>query len=260
MDERTHPTAASASEPATTTSEKAHELPESEGEPAIHEPDPSSMDRADRVAERIAVPVLIAALASIPAVFLTLFDDPWRSWGAGLNTLSGAVLIAETVVLLALAQDRRSWVKRNRWLVLLALAIIPAVVFAVGPLQLLRLVRLAGALRIIRVGRIMKAGRIVRNRAGLTATWQRIIGVGATLLCAAFVALVLSDPSSSSRVLLDGAVARLGWIGVLIAGTILGVASYVVYSAGSRARTNDEPGVNGGGADPSVRESDGEHP
>ncbi len=182
------------------------------------------------------MPVLVAALASVPAIFLTLLDDPWERVGAGLNTVSGAVLVAETIVLFALAEDRRAWLRRNRWLVLLTIAIIPAVVFAIGPVQLLRLLRIAGALRIIRVGRILKAGRIVRERVGLDRVWQRIIGAGVTLLCAAFVALVLADPTSTSRELLDGAVERLGWIGVIVAGLILAAATFIVRSQ----RNHDE--------------------
>jgi CsoR family transcriptional regulator, copper-sensing transcriptional repressor len=216
---------------------------------AEHPPDEQHEDRADRLAERIALPVLIAALASVPAVFLTLFDDPYQTVGEGLNTLSGGVLIAETVVLFAVAENRWEWVKRNKWLVLLALAIIPAVVFAIGPVQLLRLLRVAGALRIIRVGRILKAGRIVRERAGLTKTWERVIGVAATLLCAAFVAVVLADPTSAiwnlgdpgseERQAIEGVIARLGWLGALIAGVILFAATYVVWTNRKRG-TNDE--------------------
>ena len=186
------------------------------------------VDRADRVAQRLAIPVLVAALASVPAVFLTLFDEPYQSAGTTLNTLSGSVLIAETVVLLAVSEDRARWVRSNLWLVGLAVVMIPAVIFAVGPVQLLRLVRVVGALRIIRVGRIIKAGRILRERAGLDAVWQRVFSGLLIALVAAFVALVLADPTSESRRLLDGAVQRVGLIGVLLAGTVLGIATYVV--------------------------------
>jgi hypothetical protein len=187
-----------------------------------------SRDRADRWQERFAVPVLIAALASVPAVFMTLFDDPWASVGGGINAVSGAVLVAETVVLFALAEDRRAWLRRNRWLVALAVLIVPAVLFAVGPVQLLRLVRAAGALRLLRVGRIFRAGRVVRERAGLDRVWQRVIAITITALCAAFVALILADPTSSSRQLVDGALERPGWLAVLAAGALLGAATYLV--------------------------------
>lgn len=188
-------------------------------------------DRADRVAERLAVPVLIAALASVPAVFLTLFDDPWQDIGSGINLVSGGVLVLETVVLLALAEDRQAWLRRHWWLVALAIVIIPAVLLAVAPVQLLRLtqlVRFAGALRIVRVGRIFKAGKIVRERAGLDQGWQRVIGVGVTLLCAAFVGIVLADPTSASREALNNVVGTVGIPGVVVAGLLLGVATYLV--------------------------------
>jgi len=194
----------------------------------------SGRDRADRLAERLAFPVLIAALASVPAVFLTLLDDPYETIGTGLNTLSGAVLIAETVVLFAVAENRLAWLKRNRWLVVLAVAIVPAVVFAVGPVQLLRLTRVAhairmvGAVRIIRVGRIVKAGRILRARAGLDARWQGVVAIIATLLAAAFVGITLADPTSASGGALRSAVDAVGVPGVLLAGLILGGATYIV--------------------------------
>jgi len=211
-------------------------------EPSADASPPAPTDRADRVAERLAVPVLVAALASVPAVFLTLAADPWATVGSGLNTLSGAVLIAETIVLLAVADDRRAWIRRNKWLVGLTLAIIPAVVFAIGPVQLLRLVRVFGALRIIRVGRILKAGKIVRQRHGLDQTWQRAIGVGITLLCAAFVALVLTDPTSVSRQALDEAGQRLGWIGVAVAGVLLAGATFIVRQQRDRDRAGTSAG------------------
>lgn len=188
------------------------------------------VDRADRLAQRFAVPVLIAALASVPAVFLTLLDPPWETVGSTLNLLSGAVLIAETVVLLAVAEDRRAWLRRNRWLVGVAALIVPAVIFAVGPLQLLRLARLIGALRIMRIGRILKAGRLLRERSGMTDGWQRAIAFFVTVLSAAFVAVLLADPTSTSRKFLEGTFETIGPVGAVIAGLILAVSTFVVLT------------------------------
>lgn len=208
-------------------------------------------DRADRVAERLAIPVLIAALASVPAVFLTLFDEPYETIGNGVNTFSGAVLIAETVVLFAVSEDRLAWVRRNKWLLLLAAAIVPAVVFAVGPVQLLRLTRVAhairmvGAVRIIRVGRIMKAGRILRERAGLDARWQNVIAFVATILAAAFVAVILADPTSASGGALRSVVDVVGIPGVILAGLILGGATYVVRTQLQQREEDQDPSASG---------------
>jgi len=207
-------------------------------------------DRADRLAEKIAIPVLIAALASVPAVFLTLLDEPYQSFGEGLNTVSGAVLIAETLVLFLVSEDRLGWLKRNWWLVALALIIIPAIIFAIAGLQLLRVavvvrfllssVRFVGAFRIIRVGRILKAGRLVRERFGLDKRWQRAITIVVTLLAAAFVAVVLADPTSASREWLAAAVDWLGPVGIVIAGLILGAATYIVLTQRRSSDSRDD--------------------
>lgn len=204
-------------------------------------------DRADELQQRFAVPVLIAALASIPAIFLTLLDDPWSTIGTGINSVSGGVLVLETVVLLLLTDDRRAWLRRNWLLVAVTIVVIPAVIFAIGPAQLLRLlpvmrvlgvVRFVGALRILRVKRILKAGRILRERYGMDRGWERGITVGVSLLCAAFVAVVLADPTSTSgewarRAL--GAVGLPGAVAAVLAGAIIAAATYIV----ARDRSGD---------------------
>lgn len=196
--------------------------------------DPEAPDRADRWAARLSVPVLVAALASIPATFLTLLDGGYATAGSALNALSGAVLVAETVVLLAVAEDRRAWLRANRWLVLLAAAVTLAVVFAIGPVQLLRLVRLVGALRVVRVRRIVQAGRVIQARHDLHARWERVLTAGLTIAAAAFVAVVLADPTSQSRQLLDGVAGRFGVLLVGLAGVLVGVATYVVLAGRRR--------------------------
>jgi hypothetical protein len=188
--------------------------------------------RERRWEERFAVPVLVAALASVPAVFLTLLDGGLETVGNVVNWASGAVLVAETVVLFAVSDRKGSWLREHVWLVLLTVAVVVAVVLAIGPVQLLRLLRVFGALRIVRAGRIVKAARILRRRAGLTGWWTRVAAVGAGVLVAAFVAVVLADPTSRTRQLLEQ------WVGdvdglvlvvlALLAGALLAGATYVV--------------------------------
>lgn len=190
--------------------------------------DAALTERQERVERAIALPVLIAALASVPAVFLTLFDGRLAQTGTILNGISGAVLIAETVVLFAVAPDKRRWLSDNRWLVALSVAVLLAVVFAIGPIQLLRLVRVFGALRIIRIKRIFKAGAIVQQRYGTDQRWQRATTVLVTVLCAAFVALVLADPTSQSRIWAETAYGWLGPVRAVLAGVIIGGATYIV--------------------------------
>jgi CsoR family transcriptional regulator, copper-sensing transcriptional repressor len=211
------------------------------------------VDRADRLQERLAVPVMVAALASVPAVFLTLFDGTAEAVGSTINTASGAVLVAEAIVLFAVSQDRIAWLKRNWWLLALAAIIVPAVLFALAPVQLLRvaaqLVRMVGALRILRVRRILKAGRILRRRAGLDRAWQRVVGVAVSLLVAGFVAVVLADPTSDAHEFLDRFVDMQGWVLPVLAGVLLGAATFIVMRNQGAA---DEDG-----ADPDAQEATG---
>lgn len=188
-------------------------------------------DRAEQVEEWFTAPVIIAAVASVPAMFLTTMEGTAETVGSAMNLVTMVVFIAETVVLLALSGDRLNWLRKNRVVVGITLASIPAVIFALGPVQvlrLLRLVRVIGALRILRVRRIVKAGRVLRRRAGLTGWAWRATSFLLSLAAAAFVAFVLADPSSTSRQTIDAALGRFGFLATLLAGGILGVATYIV--------------------------------
>lgn len=188
--------------------------------------------------ERLALPVIIAALASVPAVFLTLLDGPYETVGNAVNWLSGAVLVVETVVLFAVSRDKWEWVRRHKWLLLLTVVVILGVALAIGPVQLLRLLRVVGALRLIRAGRIVKAARIMRDKLGLSGRWSRVSSVAAALLVAVFVGAVLADPTSRSRQLLTA------WLGgtsqvvlSVLAGVVLAVATFLVVRRQQRDRS-----------------------
>lgn len=204
----------------------------------------SGRDREQHWEERLALPVLVAALASVPAVFLTLLDQPYETVGQVTNWATGAVLVAETVVLFAVSEDKRDWLRRHRWLVLLTVVVIVGVVLAIGPVQLLRLLRVVGALRLVRAGRIVKAGRILRERAGLSGRWAQLPTIAASLLVAAFVAVVLSDPTSRTRELMDDVLGRTGGtVAAVVAGVLLAGATFVVM----RQRRRDEAEERGAG-------------
>lgn len=193
--------------------------------------------REEKWERKLAIPVLVAALASVPAVFLTLLDPPYETVGTVINWVAGGVLIAETVVLFAVSGDKVGWVKRHRWLVALTIAVIIAVVFAIGPVQLLRLLRVVGALRIIRAGRIIKAGRLLQERMGLTGKWSRVPAIFASVLVAAFVAVVLSDPTSQTRTIIENLIGQTGGtVLAVVAGFILAAATFIVM----RQRRSDD--------------------
>lgn len=204
-------------------------------------PEERGRDPEQHWEERLAVPVLLAALVSVPAVFLTLLDDPYGTVGTWVNWVTGAVLVGETAVLFYVSGDKRRWVTQHAWLIALTVVVVVGVVLAIGPVQILRLLRIVGALRLVRAGRIVKAGRILRERMGFSGRWAAIPSVLASLLVAVFVAVVLADPTSTTRTLLED---RTGEAGVVVAGVVaallLAVATFLVIRQQQRDEADSD--------------------
>lgn len=200
--------------------------------------------REERWQQRLALPVLVAALASIPAMFLTVAEGVWGTTGHVIDIASGAVLVAETLILFAVAESKRDWIRGHLGLVALTVAVIVAIVFALGPVQVLRLIRTVGALRILRAGRIVKAGRSLARRLGFTGRFAQLLAAGAGVLVAIFVGVVLADPTSRSHDLLSRVLGDLSTPVVVVlsavAGVILGIATYLLArDTGSGADADD---------------------
>lgn len=173
--------------------------------------------------------VLTAALASVPAVFLATFDGLFGVVGLVLNWLSMIVLTAESVLLFWTSGDRVRWLRTHWWLVAITVVAIPAVIFTVGPVQMLRLVRVIAAIHLVRVLRLVKVARTLRRRLHLYGRWWYVIWGGALLLAVVFLAIVLSDSTSTSRRLLDAAVEYAGWGAVIAAGVLVALLAVAVW-------------------------------
>lgn len=154
--------------------------------------------------------VLVAAVASVPAVFLATFDGPFGVVGVVLNWLSMIVLTAESALLLWASDDRVRWLRSHWWLVVITVAAIPAVIFAIGPVQVLRLVRVIAAIQLVRVTRLVKVARVLRRRLHLYGARWHAVRAGLLLLAVVFLSVLLSDSTSTSRRLLDSAIEYTG--------------------------------------------------
>lgn len=169
--------------------------------------------KIDAVQERwenwLAWPVLIAALVSVPAVFLTLLDEPFVTIGnVGLYAAT-AVLIFETVVFFLISPRKVAWVVRNWWLIGLTIATVLAVIFSLGPMQVFRTVRSVGALRVLRAKQVAKAGESLANKSW--SRWRRWLGkLLATVVAGTFVVLALVVPESEARISLENFVGEEG--------------------------------------------------
>lgn len=179
--------------------------------------EPARDTRVERVEERLTIPVVLAAVVSVPAVFLAMGDGATATLGMVLNWATGAVLVGESIILLILSGDIREWIRTHKLTLAIACATIPAVIFLVGPVQVLRLALTIGALRIFRAGRILRAGRVLREKAQLKAWPGRLLLGGATVIAAVFVAVILADPTSGSRQIIEWTFDRFGVVTTTIA-------------------------------------------
>ncbi|GAA1462482.1 metal-sensitive transcriptional repressor family protein [Nocardiopsis exhalans] len=211
--------------------------------------------RARTLERRLALPVLICAVVSVPAVFLGMWGDGWwAEFGHRVNWLAGLVLWVEWILLIALAENKLGWLRTHKWSTFVAAVTLPAVFFALGPTQVLRLLRVAGTLRLLRVTRIIEAGGVLRRRMGMTGRGGTVVAVATTVLSAVFVTAVLADPTSTSRRYAESLLESVGGWPVALAAALLSVAIAVVIvhrwrrarallrGSGPGPKTSPEPG------------------
>src|SRR5690625_255902 len=190
----------------------------------------------ERWENRLAWPVLIAAFLSVPAVFLTLLDQPFKVIGDMGLYLTTAVLVFETVIFFLISPEKVAWVRRNWWLIGLTIAVIVAVIFSIGPMQLFRTMRSVGALRVLRAKQVAKAGDSLAKRS--KSRWRRWLGqILATFIVSTFVVLALVVPESEARSALENYVGEDGVpIAAAVGGLITLVAMYFLVRTPRKER------------------------
>jgi voltage-gated potassium channel len=110
--------------------------------------------RAERLERAFDWPLTIAALLVAPVLVIHDGDygEPWETIGTVLDWAIWLAFLAEVVVMLAVASDRRTWTREH----LLDLAIVvltPPFLEALAPVRLLRLLRL---LRLFRLAPLLR--------------------------------------------------------------------------------------------------------
>lgn len=194
--------------------------------------------------KRLTIPVVFAALLSIPAVYLGTLGSPWPVVGTVLNWVSATVLVGETLLMLWLSGSVPDWFRRYRWHLLVAGLTVPAVIFVVGPAQILRLVLVYLKFRMFRAGRIVGAGRAVTSKFRLEGRQRRLVFTVLVVLAAGFLTIELSDPESRSRRAISWLHEHIGlwWTVLALLGLLAlveGVPALVRYLAGRSAETGD---------------------
>ncbi|WP_017972955.1 hypothetical protein [Actinopolyspora halophila] len=203
-------------------------------------------ERARRVRRALHVPVLAAAAVSVPAVFLARLDGPVALAGSVLNWLSMLVLTGESVLLFWSSDNRLRWLRTHWWMVLVTLLTIPAVIFAFGPAQVLRLVRVVAAVQLVRVVRLLKVARVLHRRGGRLGGSLYVLLAVVFAAAAVLLGIVLVDETSTTRRTVDVILDRWGWpalVGgvVLISTLLVGLVLWLRRWRSRKAETGVRP-------------------
>lgn len=141
-------------------------------------------DRADRVERFFNVPVIVAALLSLPVIVVeeTAAGDTLKAIAAVLNWAIWIVFVAELVAMLSVVPNRRRWLIENPLDVVIVFLTPPVFPAGLQSLRILRLLRLVRLLKLAQVSHRMFSRGGLRYAALLALlTW---IGGGALFVAA----------------------------------------------------------------------------
>lgn len=112
-------------------------------------------ERSRRAARIFEIPLLVAALLTLPVVAIeqSSLSEPWDTVATVLNWTTWLVFLVELVVMVALAPDRRRYLREHPLNVALVILTPPLLPPGLQSLRVLRLVRLFRLLRVAPIAR-----------------------------------------------------------------------------------------------------------
>jgi voltage-gated potassium channel len=127
-------------------------------------------DRSDRIEQRFARPLIVAAVLTIPVTILQLLPppDPWRTMADVLNWIIWGAFLVEVVVMLAVVPSRTEWLRRHPVDIAIVLLTAPVLASLVQSARVLRLLRLIRFIRLAPLVRVLFSAEGVRYAALLT--------------------------------------------------------------------------------------------
>ncbi len=168
---------------------------------------PSDDPRAAAVEARFRIPIIVAALAVLPLLALSL-THPHGIWAA-VEVVGHWVVwltfFVEVVVMLSIVRDRRAWIAGHRLELLVVAVSSPLVPLALAAAPALRLLIVAKAFKTLKLAKAIKLAklgksvRVVRRKLALDGAASVALGLVALLLAAATVVYILTGASPWER-------------------------------------------------------------
>ena len=127
--------------------------------------------RSARVEKRLQVPLLVAAVLTIPTTIVQASDlgSPWTRVADVVNGLIWAVFLAEVVIMLAVVPSKRRWLRDHPLELTIVVLTNPFLSAAFQSLRVLRLLRVFRLLRLAPLIRRLMSAEGLRAVAALAA-------------------------------------------------------------------------------------------
>ena len=120
----------------------------------------------DRMSPRIAVAlewsVLVAALLSIPGVYLHASKGTAHDWGVALGWLVWVVFAVEVVAMLSTVDDRRAWIRGHQFELFVTLTSFPFFLDLPGVRELVGVAPVLGTVKFLKALKILKLAKVFR--------------------------------------------------------------------------------------------------
>ena len=156
--------------------------------------------RAARWEARFRTPIIVAAIAVLPLLALSLSSPHgvWHSVEVAGHWLVWTTFFVEVVVMLSIVRERRAWIAGHRLELLVVAASSPLVPLALAAAPALRLLIVAKAFKTLKLAKAIKLAklgksvRLLRRKLALRGAASAALGVVALVLAAATVVYMVT--------------------------------------------------------------------
>ena len=163
----------------------------------------SSDPRAARFEKRFRMPIIVAAVAVLPLLALSLSHPHgvWHGVEVAGHWLVWLTFFVEVAVMLSIVRDRRAWIDGHRFELLVVAVSSPLVPLALAVAPALRLLIVAKAFKTLKLAKAIKLAklgksvRLLRRKLALGERASIALGLIALLLAAATVTYMLTGSS-----------------------------------------------------------------
>jgi hypothetical protein len=127
--------------------------------------DPHTDPRGARWERRLHAPVLAAAWASLPTVFLYFSDlgQAWEILAVALSWTIWVVFLAEAAIMLSVVADRRAWIRGHLFGLFILIATLPLLTHVLEALLAARALSALQGVRVLQVLYLAKAAKLLKS-------------------------------------------------------------------------------------------------